>query len=325
VKKYVITKKYLTGLVWHPYTNETHDISSIKGRGWYAHWEKPRQVLHTSTSSDQKEVVLYASSRESAQRALNLIDNCVQLIFGDPQIFPMEMIAFNTREIRSLPEEERKRITQRTKGNTMIREACDFAARISQRKERVCALAKYCFSMNLHSTFSMDIQDDDPHYHVSNYPDDHVVFAHCIVSAYSAIEELGLEVRASKDKPSFIRNKWNSVVLNDLESRLKSAGIDLQEAFPWLLRNTRRAIEMKKSLPITRPAPWAYGRVRDHYVRITDAISYASWLISYVSSHTTKEVTRRLSTYDIANVQHLARRLLLESNDFWKLKTEKTL
>ena len=142
--------------------------------------------------------------------------------------------------------------------------------------------------------------------------------AHCIISAYSVIEELGLEVRASNQKPSVLNGKWNPIVLADLENRLKAAGIDLSDTFPWLLRVTRRKIEMKKSLPITKPASWAYGRVRDHEVNITDAIAYASWLRSNVSSHTIKETTRRLTAYDVANVQHLARRLILESIGEWK-------
>lgn len=312
------TTKYYTGLVWAACVGESCDTSPLEGRGWRACFEKPCKLRDGCPSSQDREVILYASSREAAQRALNLIDNCAQLIFGDPHIFPLQLIAFNVEQIKSESEEERKHIIHRMKSNTVVGEACRLAAKLSQRRERVCALSKYCFSMNLYSVCSMDLQGDEPHYRVSCYPDDHVVMSHCIISAYSTIEEIGLELRASRDNPSFIKNKWNPVVLTELESRLRTAGIDLSDLFPWLLRVTRRKIEMKKSLPITRPAPWAYGRVRDHLVGITDAISYASWLRSYVSSHTTKESTRRLSAYDVANVQHLARRLLLESNGFWR-------
>ena len=45
---------------------------------------------------------------------------------------------------------------------------------------------------------------------------------------------------------------------------------------------------------------------------LVDAISYASWLRSKVASHNTKALTRGLSPYDVVNVQHLARRLLIE-------------
>jgi hypothetical protein len=242
----------------------------------------------------------------------------MQLIFGDPQVFPTNLIAFNVRELSGLPEEERVVITGAMHGNTIVGNACELAAKLSRRMRTVYALAKYSFSMNCFSVFNMDLGEDTPHFNMSAYPDDHVRFAHCIISAYSAIEELGLEVRASNEKPSTLDGKWNPAVLADIEGRLKVAGIDLSDRFPWLLRVTRRKIEMKKSLPIIKPSSWAYGRVRDHMVMITDAIAYASWLRSSVSSHKIKETTRRLTAYDVANVQHLARRLILESIGKWK-------
>jgi hypothetical protein len=49
-------------------------------------------------------------------------------------------------------------------------------------------------------------------------------------------------------------------------------------------------------------------------VHIADAIAHASWLRSKVSSHKLKEdLLRALSAYDVTNVQHLARNLILES------------
>jgi hypothetical protein len=230
----------------------------------------------------------------------------------------MNLVAFNLRELNALPEEEKLLIAGTMHSNTIVGDACDLAAKLCQRRRTIYALAKYSFSMNCFSVSNMDLQEDTPHFNISGYQDDHVRFVHCIISAYSAIEELGLEVRASNQRPSILNGKWNPIVLADIEARLTSAGIDLSDTFPWLLRVTRRKIEMKKSLPITKRAPWAYGRVRDHEVKITDAIAYASWLRSGVSSHTIKETTRRLTAYDVANVQHLARRLILESHGEWK-------
>jgi hypothetical protein len=50
-----------------------------------------------------------------------------------------------------------------------------------------------------------------------------------------------------------------------------------------------------------------------------DAIRLASFLRSKVFSHKMKELASSLNSYDIENVKHLARRLLLETLGFWPL------
>lgn len=45
--------------------------------------------------------------------------------------------------------------------------------------------------------------------------------AQAIIIFYSVIEELGLEIRANRDNPSFINGRWNPVIKNELENRLK--------------------------------------------------------------------------------------------------------
>jgi hypothetical protein len=57
----------------------------------------------------------------------------------------------------------------------------------------------------------------------------HVSVAYAINAAFSAIEELGLEVRSSSKKPRFKDNSagiWNDKVLNDIIKRLNNAGVD---------------------------------------------------------------------------------------------------
>ena len=55
----------------------------------------------------------------------------------------------------------------------------------------------------------------------------------------------------------------------------------------------------------------------DIYVKLIDAIAYASWLRSSVSAHRISRLSKSLTVYDVANIQHLARRLLLETLGFW--------
>jgi hypothetical protein len=66
-------------------------------------------------------------------------------------------------------------------------------------------------------------------------------------------------------------------------------------------------------------AGWNRGDARDQLVDMADAIAHASWLRNCISSHYLKaENARALTAYDVANVQDLSRRILLETLGFWK-------
>lgn len=150
------------------------------------------------------------------------------------------------------------------------------------------------------------------HIPLSINPGDHARFAYAIVSSYAIIEQLGLEVRASGKKHSFIKGSWNPPVREDLEHRLMRAGIDLSESVAWCLRGPRTRVESARGIRALRRANWAWGTVRDIEVDVVDAIAGVSWLRSRVSAHRIGELARSLSIYDVANAQILARRLLLE-------------
>lgn len=139
------------------------------------------------------------------------------------------------------------------------------------------------------------------------------------------IEDLGLEIRASAKKPSRINGEWNPPVKQDLEERLIKAGVDLKENFLWTARGPKRKIETKRPIPPGTKSLWSDWIIRDTEIPIVDAIAYADWLRDKIASHSVKELTRVLSPYDVENVQHLARRLLLEILGFWRYweKTKK--
>ena len=64
-------------------------------------------------------------------------------------------------------------------------------------------------------------------------------------------------------------------------------------------------------------AEWARWNVRDGEMQIIDAINYASFMRSSIAAHKSDhKMIRVLSIYDVANVQFLARRLILERMDF---------
>lgn len=85
------------------------------------------------------------------------------------------------------------------------------------------------------------------------------------------------------------------------------------------LRGPKRRTEKKREVPIVVRARWAKGPVRDADIAIVDAIAYADWLRDRAAAHAAGNLTEVLSPYDVTNVQHLARRLILEVLGVWKL------
>jgi hypothetical protein len=204
-------------------------------------------------------------------------------------------------------------------GATDLPLACEIGAKASRRLALTYAVTRYAFSMSICSVHGVDLEPwTAPHLALSRLPREHVEFCHAIVAAYSVVEDLGLSLRASPQNPSRIGNKWNPVVRSNLEGRLDRAGVDLSETLLWTVRGTKRKLEKQRPLPDGFKTPWAASVVRDTEIPVVDAIAYAEWLRSAVASHATKELTAVLSLYDVINVQHLARRLLLESLGFWR-------
>jgi hypothetical protein len=140
------------------------------------------------------------------------------------------------------------------------------------------------------------------------------------------LEQLGLEIRASAQLPRTLPNgEWNPVVRTELEDRLKKTGINLSDRFHWMIRGSKTRIESDQPNFIYRNSvnvPWSRGTVRDLEVDIADAIAHASWLRNLISAHyLDPDKAKVLSVYVVANVQHLARRLLLATLGFWREHT----
>jgi hypothetical protein len=264
-------------------------------------------------------VVLYTSSWASAQRALDLIHGCHQLLRGDPDVFRIGLIANNSQEPDWMDEDKRSALLRETYETSGFPLACAVAAKASRRRQWVYAVAKYKFSLSLYSVHHVDLEPwRAPHLAVSPFPGDHVMFSHAIISAYSVVEDLKFTLQASSTNPSRINGEWNPAVKKDLEGRLTKAGINLGEPILWTARGPQRRIEKRRALPDGTMAPWSVWIVRDSDIPIIDAIAYAEWLRSGVASHSVKDLTGVLSPYDVINVQHVARRLMLETLGFWR-------
>jgi len=311
-------KSFHTGLLIHGDFLRRYPCPPFKGKSWHISFSeyKDKRCL-----SIQNEVIIHASNQISAQKTLNLILNSLALYSGEP-ISPFgypELHVYCNQETAEEQENDIPEVSTKFFGTSGIPVACLIASKASHRKKYIYAIAKYNFSLSLYSQFGVDLEPwSAPHLPVSKHPEDHIAFSHAIISAYSVVEEIGLEVRASSKKQSMIKGCWNPKVKFELEQRLQRAGVDLSDKLLWTMSGTKRKLEKKKELQIFDKMRWSSGPVRDATVEVVDAINYASWLRGYVSSHKVKEITEVISPYDIINVQHLARRLILEPFGIWR-------
>src|SRR5689334_4461292 len=80
-------RRYYTGLVANNY--ETRRIlRAVRGAGWTARFQKTRW---TETAPLGREVIIAASSRIAAQRALNLIRAALLVVLGEPLLFDADL------------------------------------------------------------------------------------------------------------------------------------------------------------------------------------------------------------------------------------------
>jgi hypothetical protein len=262
-----------------------------------------------------RELILHARSWLAAQRALGLIAAAARLVSGEPDLFgtTADLIAFNEHEPELNPTD--RVVTEKAMAGFFgIPGACRVAAKVSRRRQWTYALHKYAFSVKLYGAFFVDLDPSSGrHLPLSAFPQDHVALSHAIVAAHSALEDLGLEIRASRDRPSRINGQWNPVVRQELERRLVASRVSLQETVLWTIRGKSTAVHGVRRLRPTQRYPWSRGPyVRDGPVEVVDAIAYLDWLRDRIATHASKELTRSLSPYDVVNAQHLVRLLLLQ-------------
>jgi hypothetical protein len=224
-------KRYQTGLLAWLREPEQPKLP-VNGAGWKASLSSKRN----RRCSNSREIIIHTTSQSIAQRALDLISASLYLFGGDPLVFDAEtqLIAYNMNELKSAllrdPDREREISLPGYVSRSSIPIACAIAAKASRNRKWVYGIMKYNFSIDLYSQHRVDLEPFiSPHLGVSFFPSDHITFCHAILSAYSVIEEIGLEVRASAKKPSRINGQWNPSVKQDLEDRLQKAKVNLDE------------------------------------------------------------------------------------------------
>jgi hypothetical protein len=330
------SRKYLTGYLAEDWAD--WPLPPFKGRGWYFSYSKPRkhQVEHRAQPkasarrghSWPKEITINAPKYQTAQEAFDLLSAAIVVRRGGDVLFEIDGYPqpVDTKELIKLfgrgPFEEFH--FGRFVDTLDFPPDCMLAAKASHRRAYKYALQKLKFSYGLISYHFVDMDPSTAtdHFGTSPYSSSHVRLAYSIVSAYSAIEEIGLEIRASASKPSLLPDgSWNPKVRSDLEKRLRGAKINIDDSFPWIRRGKPTKVEKAKELPSKGRCSWSRGHyVRDCELELIDAIRIGSFIRSKITAHRLPEVAASLTIYDLENVRNLARRLLLERLGLWRVE-----
>lgn len=262
------------------------------------------------------ELIVYAPNEDIAQNICNLIHGGRLLAYPD---------VFHNPQPKVVSDIQNDYIGYEKYKQDSINESmlfsCLVAARSWKNKNLIYSIEKYRFSLELDSftphsasprhgqVFS--VENRGYSYHVSA--------AYAFLSAYSIIEELGLDIRSSKKKPRLIENdEWNPVVKEDVIKRLSGIGINEFETMNWLIRGNPSELykSIKPKLGIN--SKWIDGeKVNDQEMKIFDAIHYCSYIRNFFIGHKFDEVISYINPYDIHNVQMLVRRLILGKLDLW--------
>jgi len=202
-----------------------------------------------------------------------------------------------------------------------IVDVAGLAARLSRRRKWTQAAYFHLASVYLINIDSIDLhpgERDASFFHTPHLM--HRVWeAQSLFAAFQVVELLDLAVKGARaDRPSVVAKKWDPGIRKDLEERLGTIGIEPTQTMSWAVRGRRKGLrpKLQDRTSESRPSRWASGDIKDETIPFVDAINRAHWLRSNVSAHRTSNVLSKLSLLDALNVQHLARRLLMNAVSF---------
>ena len=279
-----------------------HKLFEERGR-----WPTYISYGECGRSSFDMEIMIRARGPAQARRAMNLLVSAMAVVEGSITFHP-EPFSIEPRPVGAAAR------TRLYRSQSGLLDACELANRSSRSRAASYALHKLALSYQCSAPDMMDLHPGElPRlFQVQTDPVYHVYLANAVTLAYSAIEELGLEIRASQKSPSKASGSWNPVVKANLEARLRDSGIDVSNPEIWILRGPKTRIEKHRPVPHVGKASWSGGPVRDVKVELIEALWLASGLRSTTTTHRFPDRARSLTVYDAHNVQSLARRLIIE-------------
>jgi hypothetical protein len=343
---------FRTFVVTNPFN--TKEIETIEERGvWrlltrddpsYRHWGdnegKKLDVMFTGNGTKAgisnpenlpacKEILIQAYDEGVANNIASLIQRGAQFSDNDPFIRTPN---FQGSIKRPVEESEIEKSNEYTGLFTYQKNAlfgCK-VAKASWNHLSICyAIEKYFLSCELASIPNELTKPEYGQIFLNQYKEHykHVKFASAFLLAYSVIEELGLEIRSSKNDTRWVPQgeigKWNPKVKKEVEKRLLERGVDITDPFVWLFRGDDSGLINVPNLNLgTKTNLNSTGAIQDRKMHIVDALHQAGYIRNFFVAHKYNEIVGMMGPYDVYNVQQLARRLILSSIGMFDQKKE---
>lgn len=277
----------------------------------------PTITLTNNGAHAGSELILKAKSRAIAQNAMNLI--LLGSLVRDPEVLcsghDMDRRVYPADKSESEPEDVALPPFHSIGFGLTV--SALIAARLSQRKRWQTAAWRFYYSNKQHYSCWKHTHPGYSDYKpVSKDPRDFIPYANAIHLAYSVLEDLGLQVKASDKKPSMINGAKNPDVWNELRNRLVASRVDPDWEVVWKGRAPMTLIA-KARQPDGNPAEWAGqwagNNVKDKMVSTLDAIFQLSFLRSKAGAHGSLPFSSSLTIYDVENAQRLAWCVLMQT------------
>lgn len=171
------------------------------------------------------------------------------------------------------------------------------------------ALLRYCHACRLFYRNPMEFDPSrgaisDP---VSRNPVLYTAMALAITSAWTAIEELGLDAKETLTE----NRRLSPKAVAKTRSLLEQRGISPDETVAWMTRRGMSLVERRAPHVSGKPPSWQSPGVRDRIIALPDAILLCKWLRNQAGAHGTKDITTRLRAQDAMNVSGTVRDVLL--------------
>lgn len=308
------------------------------GRFWFDGYVE-RSISHPEFLGSQRddeaggELLLVEGDKDLADNIINLICAVLVVIEG----MPSERIGL--RYGFEIPDDEQEKDSIfknifRTRGffeqflhHPELPIAIKMAANAWYNRSTIYAIHKLCKSFEEESItwWSAAPRYGEIFAKSSDLYRSHVGTATAINLAFSGIEELQLEIRSSAKNQRFLGKscaEWNPEVLEDIEGRLRSSGIDPAGRVDWIVRGEETAAEAEIKPSLGAPTDYSDGQiVRDTELTIPEALHVCSYIRNKMTAHRLSDATPWLGPYEVHNAQSLLRRLILSKSGVWNVWT----
>ena len=177
--------------------------------------------------------------------------------------------------------------------------------------QAVNAITRY---YSAHKIVDLHPMDLDPSYDpITNeyLLSEQINIANCIVSCYTALEEINLHVDFKLSLFNEDKTSWNPDIYFKTTEKLKNVGINPSMEIMWLTRGDEDNIQKDNILKNLRLCEWSGGEISDRYTTPVDALLRIKYLRNKAGAHSEAGIINSLSIYDAENAFSLCRILLM--------------